>query len=690
MSIEGNDPRLTSYALGEMNDTDRAAFEAELDDSVRAEIEAIRNMAGRVEGELSSQPALGLTDDQRGKIERATAPRDFGPVLLFVAAAATLLVGVSLFAMLLPKSQMSSEKLNATNRRMQDAYDINAFAKPSKEITGYDEGGDGRAGGGNGGGGGAAEAPFAGPSKERNVPAALASSIFHFDGAAKPKAVNLPRRVDDLRRVIGRAPPNLNAEDPNPREAYDRIQHNEFKRAIEEHTSTLSIDVDTASYANVRRYLNGGSLPPPDAVRIEEMINYFSYEYAPPQKTARHPFSAHVEIAACPWKPQHRLARIALKGKTMDQKERPPTNLVFLLDVSGSMSSADKLPLLVQSMKLLVARLGKNDKVAIVVYAGAAGLVLDSTTCDEKATINQALDRLKSGGSTAGAAGIQLAYDVAKKNFIKQGVNRVILATDGDFNVGISDRGGLTRLIEARAKTGVFLSILGFGTGNYKDATMEELSNRGNGNYAYIDTLKEGRKVLVEQLAGTLVTIAKDVKIQIFFNPKKVEAYRLIGYENRLLAKEDFNDDKKDAGEIGAGHAVTALYEIVPVGVEMPTLKVDPNPFVAKAKPSPLADSDAWFRLRLRYKHPDGDDSTLMEKDVKDEGKQFDRSTADFQWASSVAAFGMVLRNSPHKGDANLKAILEIAKSSKGNDPHGYRAEFLELVERAMRLSRRK
>ncbi len=297
---------------------------------------------------------------------------------------------------------------------------------------------------------------------------------------------------------------------------------------------------------------------------------------------------------------------------------------------------------------------------------------------------------MQAGGGTNGGAGIQLAYDVAEENFIEGGINRVILATDGDFNVGISDRGGLTRLIEERAKTGVFLSILGFGTGNYKDATMEELSNKGNGNYAYVDTLKEGRKVLVEQLAGTLVTIAKDVKIQIFFNPTKVEAYRLIGYENRLLAKEDFNDDKKDAGEIGAGHAVTALYEIVPVGVEMPTLKVDPNPFVAKAKASPVAKSDAWFRLRLRYKHPDGDTSTLMEQDIKDDGKQFDRSTADFQWASCVASFGMVLRDSPHKGSANYKAILEIAKSSKGNDPHSYRAEVLELVEIAMRLSGRK
>ena len=359
------------------------------------------------------------------------------------------------------------------------------------------------------------------------------------------------------------------------REAYDRIVENVFKNPVDHPLSTFSIDVDTASYANVRRILNYGQLPPPDAVRIEELINYFPYDYAEP--TDQTPFAVHVDAATALWKPEHRLVRIALQGQTIDTSDRPDANLVFLIDVSGSMRSTNKLGLVKQSFNLLVEQMEARDRIAVVVYAGASGLALPSTTANNQETIKHAIDNLQSGGSTNGGAGIELAYSVAQQHFIEEGINRVILCTDGDFNVGTTDRGSLTRLIEEKAKTGVFFSVLGFGVGNYQDATMEEFSNKGNGNYGYVDSIKEARKVFVDEMLGTLMTIAKDVKIQVEFNPTLVGAYRLIGYENRMLAKEDFNDDTKDAGEIGAGHSVTALYEIIPAGLAAnATASVDP------------------------------------------------------------------------------------------------------------------
>ncbi len=471
-------------------------------------------------------------------------------------------------------------------------------------------------------------------------------------------------------------------------EGYDRIRDNPFVRTTDEDTSTFSIDVDTASYANVRRFLTQqGRLPPKGAVRIEELLNYFPYDYAPPAANAEHPFATHLALATCPWEPAHRLARIALKGKTIAPGERPALNLVFLLDVSGSMNHANKLGLVKQAMGLLVPQLGAEDRVSIVVYAGAAGLVLPTTSGDQHHEIVAALDRLRAGGSTNGGAGIGLAYKTARASFIEGGANRVILCTDGDFNVGVSDRDSLTRLIEAWAKSGVFLSVLGFGMGNYKDGSMEELSNRGNGNYAYVDSLQEARKVLVEDVLGTLVTIAKDVKIQVFFNPKTVAGWRLIGYENRLLQKQDFNDDTKDAGEIGAGHAVTALYELVPAGTELPGPKVDPNPFVEERRPVDTVDETALFRLRLRYKQPEGDVSTLMEEDVFDKGVRFFDTDEDVQWAGAVAAFGMLLRDSPYKGLSTYPLVEEIAQAARGEDRQGYRAEFVRLVRLAQTLS---
>jgi Ca-activated chloride channel family protein len=463
---------------------------------------------------------------------------------------------------------------------------------------------------------------------------------------------------------------------------YGHLVDNPF-RAVKDHPlSTFSIDVDTASYANVRRFLlRENRMPPTDSVRIEELINYFDYDYAGPDDDV--PFAAHVEVAGCPWKPEHRLVRVALKGMEIDTEQRPAANLVFLLDVSGSMGSPDKLPLLKEGMKLLAEQVRKDDRVAIVVYASAEGLALPSTPGAEREKIIAALDRLGAGGSTAGGAGIELAYRVAQENFVEGGINRVLLCTDGDFNVGTTSTGDLVRMVEERAKKGVFLSVLGFGRGNLNDAMMEEISNKGNGNYAYVDSINEARKVLVEQVGGTLVTIAKDVKIQVDFNPVQVAAYRLIGYANRILAKEDFNDDKKDAGEIGAGHAVTALYEIVPPGVEIDLPTVDPSKYQTTQPTNDETIAQDLLTLRLRYKAPDGDTSKLLEFPVADAGNSFGKASRDFQFAAAVASFGMLLRDSEHKGDATYDAVLEIAASAKGQDVHGYRAELLEMVRRA-------
>jgi Ca-activated chloride channel family protein len=397
------------------------------------------------------------------------------------------------------------------------------------------------------------------------------------------------------------------SESPRPEihhntETYDRIVDNSFRLVTDHPLSTFSTDVDTASYANIRRFLTHNQLPPPGAVRIEEMINYFTYAYDQPTSRSPHPFAVHAQAASCPWEPKHRLVRIALKGRELDPTKRPNSNLVFLLDVSGSMGSPNKLPLVKAAMKMLVEQLGEGDRVAIAVYAGASGLVLDSTSCDRKEAIISALDKLQSGGSTNGGAGIELAYNVAVSNFIKGGTNRVILATDGDFNIGTTNNSELIRLIEKKASSGVFLSVLGFGMGNYKDSRMEKLADKGNGNYAYIDSESEARKVLVREMCGTLVTIAKDVKIQVEFNPAQVVAYRLIGYENRMLNKEDFNDDKKDAGDIGAGHTVTALYQIVPAGVKVNVPSVDKLKYSSSTTSTAADSSGEMMTVKLRYK----------------------------------------------------------------------------------------
>ncbi len=468
-------------------------------------------------------------------------------------------------------------------------------------------------------------------------------------------------------------------------EAFARVVDNPFLLVSREPLSTFSIDVDTASYANVRRFLNQGQRPPRDAVRIEELLNYFPYHDPPPPSSGSDPFSVNVEIARCPWNAVHRLARIGLMGRPIEQKDRPPSNLVFLIDVSGSMDQPQKLPLVKAALRLLVENMGENDRVAIVVYAGASGLVLPSTSCLNQAEIASALEQLRAGGSTNGGAGIQLAYDTAMASFIKGGTNRVILATDGDFNVGIQDDDKLVSLIEAKAKSNIFLSVLGFGMGNLKDGRLEKLADKGNGHYAYIDTIQEAHKELVEQMGATLVTIAKDVKIQVEFNPAKIGAYRLIGYENRMLRNEDFNNDKKDAGEIGAGHHVTALYELVPAGLasKLPVANVDPLRFQQNNAPvQQAAASPESLVVKLRYKRPTEDQSQKIEHGVVDQGLDYANASEDFKFAAAVAGFGMLLRDSPDKGNLTYPAVLELAEASKGSDRSGHRAEFIALVRK--------
>jgi Ca-activated chloride channel homolog len=471
-------------------------------------------------------------------------------------------------------------------------------------------------------------------------------------------------------------------------ESYAALPENPFKAVATEPLSTFSIDVDTAGYANVRRFLNQGQRPPQDAVRIEEMVNYFRYDY--PQPEAGKPFSVTVDVADCPWQPQHRLARVGLKGREVAPEKRPNSNLVFLIDVSGSMDEPNKLPLVQQSLRMLSSQLTEKDRVAMVTYAGNSGIALDSTNGADRAKISAAIDQLTPGGSTNGASGIQLAYQVAQQHFIKEGVNRVLLATDGDFNVGVTSQEELQKLITERARSGVFLSVLGYGMGNLKDSTMEMLADKGNGNYAYIDSLGEARKVLSEEMSGTLVTIAKDVKIQIEFNPQKVGAYRLIGYEKRMLKAEDFKDDKKDAGEIGAGHTITALYELVPPGKSSPAVKTDPLVFqkpAAPAKVSPELEG-AVCLVKLRYKQPDGDKSTEVSFPGKDEGKKYTQTSDDFRFAAAAASFAMILRDSQYKGNATPASVLELAQAAKGPDPGGYRAEFIKLVEKVKELKK--
>lgn len=498
------------------------------------------------------------------------------------------------------------------------------------------------------------------------------------------------QKMVSLCGTVGHVTPGIMASrmyaDGMNAEEYKEIAENNFKTVSESPLSTFSIDVDAASYSNMRRYINKGELPPADAIRTEELINYFSYDY--PQPTGNDPVKITTEVGACPWNVKHRLVRIGLKAKEIPTDKLPVSNLVFLIDVSGSMYGPQRLGLVQSSLKLLVNNLRDEDRVAIVVYSGSAGEKLPSTSGSDKQKIREAIDELTAGGSTAGGAGIKLAYKMAKQNFVKGGNNRIILCTDGDFNVGVSSDEGLEKLIEQERKSGVFLTVLGYGMGNYKDSKMQVLAEKGNGNHAYIDNLQEANRVLVNEFGATMHTVAKDVKLQIEFNPSQVQAYRLIGYESRLLKDEDFNNDAKDAGEMGAGHTVTAFYEVVPAGIKSDfTGKVDDLKY-QKTKPAPAVtnNSKELLTVKLRYKAPDGNTSKKIEQPLIDDKKE--KVSSDFRFASAVAMFGQLLRDSDFKGDATYDKVISLAKTSLDNDEKGYRREFIRLAETARRISK--
>jgi Ca-activated chloride channel family protein len=635
MHDELDQVKVTAYALGDLDDAERPAVEALIAESeeARREVEEVRQAAAALREAFGSPPLHLLTREQRLAIEaaatrRATSRRHVvTPLRLAVLASAAAVV----LAVWVPSLY-----------RVRSPAVPDRFGAPPAPLT---------------------RSP--GPEELQRLRALGYIVVTSGDPFEAPRS---PSAAFDT-------------------EAYDHLPENPFVLVAQDPRSTFSVDVDTASYAIVRRFLSGGRLPPRDAVRIEELINYFPYAYAPPSDGR--PFAVHLDAAACPWKPGHHLVRISIKGREVPRAERPPANLVFLLDVSGSMAAPNKLPLVKAALRLLVDELGPRDRVAIVVYAGAEGLALPPTPATERTAILSAIESLSPGGTTHGSAGIRLAYETAAANFIQGGINRVILATDGDFNVGVTSQGALVRLIQDKAKTGVFLTALGFGMGNFKDSTLEKLADHGNGHYAYIDRLSEARKVLVDEVGGTLVTIAKDVKLQLEFNPRQVEAFRLIGYENRVLAHRDFNDDTRDAGDIGAGHTVTALYELVPAGVELSVPQVDPLKYQQPARPIAGPDAGEWLTVKLRYKQPDAVQSDSIEVALDDVGRPFHAAPPEFRFAAAVAAFGMILRDSPHKGDADLEQVLDWAKAGVGEDPGGLRGEFLELVEKARGLRSR-
>ena len=700
MKVNLDDPNLTAFALGELPPDEHARMAQAIADSpeaqayvaetqqfgrmLRAEYEADRQQPADAAPEKQRRiPLVARMEEERRSWSRYQWGSLAAALAIFAVIGAVAITTLQREVGTLSKPLVDDRKAPA---KKQNPPPVEAVPEPTIEMD-------------------LAEQPVLGiqvspattPSAGVNRYAAGKDPSLALNPSAPPPA--MPKlAMQSYGYSAGDAPrsepPSRYRDDFNTA-TYDKVEENPFLPAASNPLSTFSIDVDTASYANVRRFINAGSLPPKDAVRVEEMINYFTYDYEEPEGDK--PFSIDLDSTACPWEPTHRLLRIGLKGREVANEKRPASNLVFLLDVSGSMMPSERLPLVKQAMRLLVDKLTENDRVAIVIYAGGSGLALKSTAGNEKEKILRALEELQAGGSTNGAEGIELAYKVAADNFIKGGVNRVILATDGDFNIGVTNQGDLIRLIEAKAKTGVFLSVLGVGTDNLKDSTMQKLADKGNGNYAYLDSVDEARKVLVQQINGTLMTIAKDVKIQVEFNPARVASYRLIGYEKRLLRKEDFNNDKVDAGEIGAGHTVTALYEVVPAGAGAtdPAASVPPvdplkyQPPSAPATAKTETNSPEMVTVKLRHKKPDGDVSELTEKSFTDNGSKFENAAPDLKFAAAVAEFGMLLRDSQYKGKGTFGAVIEWAQEGKGRDAAGYRAGFLEMARKAQTLKPR-
>jgi len=741
-----DEERLTAYALGELEGGDLAEAEALVaaDPAAREEVEALRATAASLEADLGREVSPGLDPAHRRALEERLVPSR--PRLLprpawnrgGVAAAALLVVALAVSGRPKPADDGAGSGgvagevgavpiyvidgpvtgdlstpfvVNFGQGTASEWYgaDMTAVAgsgiqptsrSAGKEFPALGVGAGGGGAGGNshyyptsanwrngaagGGGAGGPVVPLLGDRPilgyrfvpEHDVSASwtvgnqsvMEFGVFDVGSGAEAQVIDLPRD-----RAEGSTA------------SYAHIVENRFLEPRVDPLSTFSIDVDTAGYAILRRSLAAGTLPPPASIRIEEMVNYFRYRYPAPAGDA--PFSVQVDAATCPWNPEHRLVRIGLRGREFDEGARPASNLVFLVDVSGSMNQPNKLPLVQAGLRILCGRLGAADRVAMVVYAGAAGLVLPPTPGDRKADILAAIDRLQAGGSTNGAQGIELAYATAEANFLRGGTNRVVLATDGDFNVGVTSEAALVDLIERKRRGGVSLTALGFGYDNLQDSTLEKLADRGNGNYAFIDTEREAARVLGEEATATLHTIAKDVKIQVEFNPTAVAAYRLVGYENRMLAAQDFNDDAKDAGEIGAGHTVTALYEVVPAGKPVPAASVVPLRYQVPATPTDAAGRGELLAVKLRYKEPAGEASRLLEVPFADGGTSFEQASEDFRFAAAAAAFGLVLRDSGYRGTASFDTVKEIAAGTLGSDPGGFRAEFLGLVEKARALA---
>lgn len=725
---------LTAWALDELSPEDRAAAEAVLGSDAKTQEDArlTRSFCAFLSHELMDD-ALALKPAQRAAILAARSPvrprmeasfkprplRWFQrPAIPMAAAAAVIVVGSLAALHLSHPFQEKGREMQLAQREgvrvsglKRSVDDFSESAEPSLRLPGLPV----ASAGPDLFKGGlrqpmpeskpdlvAAARPASSPlppaldsagmvaAKSANITLGAGVTVSEaFGGGAQSPAAPMP----SVRLLEKEAEAGFRRLVPGEAEDYGRNVENGLASVAREPLSTFSIDVDTASYANVRRFLNHNSRPPRDAVRIEELINYFPTPEPGPTSHAAHPILVRAEMAACPWQPRHRLARIHLKAREVPTGSRPG-NLVFLVDVSGSMNSEDKLPLVQRSLRMLVERLGEADRVAMVTYAGGTEVVLPSTNGLKKAEVLAAVDRLQAGGSTHGSAGIRLAYEQAVAGFIQGGVNRVILCTDGDFNVGISDPKELADFIAGQARSGVFLSVLGFGSGNLKDRTLETLADKGNGLYACIDSVSEARKVLVEQMQGTLVTVAKDVKVQVEFNPAAVREHRLIGYENRLLAKEDFNDDGKDAGDVGAGHSVVALYELVPAGLPpgaepgpvVDRLKYQPEEIRLAAPPSPSASAAGSLEaltVKVRYKEPEGNVSRLVEVALKDDALPVEKAGREFKFTAAVAGFGLLLRESPHAGQLSWDLIRRLAREGKGEDALGYRGEFLQLIEKA-------
>ncbi len=660
-----DDPKLTAYALDEVSDVEKTEIETALAASPAAQ-EYVRELRA-FSGNLRAEYAAARTAEPAAIANGILAlPQEDDPWTVWrrLALAAAIALLACLGALALGTLQRNPPTL-ADSRETKDASETRNVVDGVESIAVLPF---------------AAAPPLAAPSQGFDIRLSKAKRAAGVMGSYIPTAEGevAAAGTADLAGSYRAKTEAWNTA------AYRHVDDNSFLAAWDNPLSTFSIDVDTASYANVRRFLASGTLPPKDAVRLEEMINYFHYDYPQPPDDA--PFSINLDAAGCPWAPAHRLLRVGLQGRELPNEKRPPSNLVFLLDVSGSMNAENRLPLVKQAMRLLVEKLGENDRVAVVVYAGGSGIALPSTAGDRREQIFTALENLQAGGSTNGAQGIELAYRIAADHFIKGGVNRVLLATDGDFNIGTTSEGELVRLIQEKAKSGVFLSVLGVGDNNLNDSMMQQLADKGNGNYAYLDSLDEARKVLVRQINGTLVTIAKDVKIQVEFNPAQVASYRLIGYEKRQLRKEDFNNDKIDAGEIGAGHTVTALYEVVPASAASDLPGVDALKYQHPAKSLDKIGSAELCTVKLRYKEPDGDTSKLLQRAFVDRGAPFANAAPDLKFAAAVAEFGMILRDSEFKGNGSLGAVAEWAQEGKGADTEGYRTGFLELVRKAGQL----